>query len=610
MNSASKFLIRLTVLFGVFVTSIQLSAQKKVGLDVDKWAVILSKRETNEVNSLGSLTSLLIEADSVRAVNFLDSLEASDKAKGYWFKTFFCMVKADVLYAKFAGYDKYKDRASKELQPIKDQLIKLYADALDAIYHTDVDLMIGWVCFYSARRMRHFGETSWAVMYSKNGVDLFEKVGYPVEPPVYTELAELLHLVREYDESISYAKKGILAWKKKDYEKSHKDPYKYKIRALNTIGNSFYKKNQHDSANVYYQQALHIAKEQKDTLLIGRALGNLGRIIYAQNKFDSAYFLFKTDYQNNKNDSLYDNAANASEWAAKANLARGNKVAALAEAREAIRLLGLWPSGPYLRDTYSTLAQIFRAMGNYDSAFYYNDRYIALNDSLEKEVATSSLDIAKAKLNNETSRYNIQNLNKEKREQLFIRNMLIAGIVVLFVIVVLFINRKRLQEKIKTEKAEQEKLRIEQENLRMEQEVNSAKEQLKMFTNNIIEKTNLIEKLESQAKDKHATSEQQTIITELSQQTILTEEDWVKFKALFEKIYPGFFIKLKEKFPEITLAEQRMAALIRLRLTTKQMATMLGISSDSVHKTRQRLRQRLQLSTESSLEEIVTTIVD
>ena len=142
----------------------------------------------------------------------------------------------------------------------------------------------------------------------------------------------------------------------------------------------------------------------------------------------------------------------------------------------------------------------------------------------------------------------------------------------------------------------------------MQQEAASAKDQLKMFTQNIIEKTNLIEKLESQIKGKETTSEQHVIITELSHQTILTEDDWSKFKSLFEKIYPGFFIKLKDKFPDITLAEQRMAALTRLQLTSKQMAAMLGISVDSVHKTRQRLRQRLRLSQESSLEEIMAGI--
>jgi len=268
----------------------------------------------------------------------------------------------------------------------------------------------------------------------------------------------------------------------------------------------------------------------------------------------------------------------------------------------------VWPDANYLRNACYTTTQIFREIGNYDSAFYYNNLWSVINDSLERVVAISSLAISKAKLNDETSRYNIQNLNKEKRSQLLLRNIVIASIVVLSFVAVLFVNRQRLKERLKTEKAEKEKLRMEQENLRMEQEVASAKDQLKMFTENIVEKTTLIEKLESQIKGKEATSEQQTIIAELGRQTILTEDDWNKFKSLFEKIYPGFFINLKEKFPDITLAEQRMAALTRLQLTPRQMASMLGISVDSVHKTRQRLRQRLHISPGSSLEEIMVGI--
>jgi hypothetical protein len=79
-----------------------------------------------------------------------------------------------------------------------------------------------------------------------------------------------------------------------------------------------------------------------------------------------------------------------------------------------------------------------------------------------------------------------------------------------------------------------------QEKLLMEQEVASAKDQLKLFTENVIEKTSLIEKLEMQVKGKEVTSEQHSIISELTQQTILTEQDWYKFRSLFEKIYPAF----------------------------------------------------------------------
>lgn len=597
------YLIFLIIFLPVSITS---HAQRKLGLEADNWAAELSKPGLSEVNSLGSLGRLLMETDSIRALRFLDSVESSPNARGYYFKTFFSMVKADFLYSKFAGYDRFKDRRSTELQPIKVQIMKLYADALEAAYHTGKDLTIGWVSFYSARRMRSFGETSLAVMYSKNGVDLFEKENYPVEPPVYTELAELLYQVREYDECMKYARKSIAAWQKNNFEKEYKDAYKFKIQALNTIGLTCHKNNQLDSGLANFRSALQLAKQNGDTLWTARVLGNIARVLYQQQKFDSAWALLQTDYGVSKQRGIYDNAASASGWKARASLALGNKTAAITEAREAISLLALWPNGPYLRDTYYALTQIFRAMGQYDSAFYYSERYSALNDSLEKEVATSSLAISRARLNNEVSRFNIQKLNREKETVLLWRNIMIASIIIVSLIALLIINRQRLKEKIKTEKAEQEHLKIVQEKQLMETEIASAKEQLQMFTANIVEKTNLIEKLESQVKGREANHEQQAIISELARLTILTEDDWNKFRNLFEKIYPGFFMKLKDSFPDITSAEQRMAALTRLRLTTRQIASMLGISVDSVHKSRQRLRQRLNLGADASLEEVLS----
>ncbi|MBC7873411.1 MAG: hypothetical protein H7Y01_05410, partial [Ferruginibacter sp.] len=56
---------------------------KRLGLEPDKWDAKLSKNKQNEVNSLGRLTKLLVDADSLRAFRFLDSLEKSDHARGY-----------------------------------------------------------------------------------------------------------------------------------------------------------------------------------------------------------------------------------------------------------------------------------------------------------------------------------------------------------------------------------------------------------------------------------------------------------------------------------------------------------------------------------------------
>lgn len=199
------------------------------------------------------------------------------------------------------------------------------------------------------------------------------------------------------------------------------------------------------------------------------------------------------------------------------------------------------------------------------------------------------------------SRYSIQSLQKEKEKQVFQRNILITVILLLGMVGFLVITRQRLKAKLQLE-------RLEQEKQRMQLQIESARDQLNMFTENIVEKTSLIEKLEEQVKGNSISAEQQLLITELSQQTILTEEDWFKFKSLFEKIYPFFFQKLKENAADITVAEQRMAALIRLQLTSKQMAAMLGISVDSVHKTRQRLRQRLQLNPDVNLDDFIAGI--
>ncbi|HKO80641.1 MAG TPA: tetratricopeptide repeat protein [Chitinophagaceae bacterium] len=565
-------------------------------LDPGKWVKELADKDPKKNEAAKRLSEVLYHTDSAKIFQFLDEVAQKGKSKGYHFHARFNVIKAGVIYTKNAYYELYQERKSVNRDSIRQQLVKLYSSAIDMAYRSEDDFLIAYASYSYASVIVMFGEVGLSVMYAKNGIDLYEKLSHPVLPQEYQFLAELLFKVREYDQCIYYAKKAVIAW-----QKSPNEFRPFTVSCMNTVALGYHRQKMYDSAFIFYNKALQLAKQINNPVWVGIVSGNMGQILYMQGKYDSAYAWLKMDYQTSKDSGFYDNAANSLQWAARANLARGNKAEALSEVREAFQLLGVWPDASYLRNAYYTTTQVFREMGNYDSAFYYNNLYAAINDSLEKVVATSSLAISKARLNDEMSRYNIQTLNKEKKSQLLLRNILVAGLIVLFLIALLIVNRQRLKEKIKTEKSEQEKLR-------MEQEIASAKEQMKMFTDNIIEKTSLIEKLEAQAKDKAASSEQQIIISELSQQTILTEEDWLKFKTLFEKIYPGFFIKLKQKFHDITVAEQRMAALIRLNLTMRQMASMLGISTDSVRKTRQRLRQRLQLSADASLEDNVASI--
>ncbi|TMI81490.1 MAG: tetratricopeptide repeat protein [Bacteroidetes bacterium] len=600
MTAIRKFSICcLFILFGLLPGDICSFAQS-TELDPEKWAVELSKKDDRKGETVLNLREKLVHTDSAHAFQFIDALEKNGRSSGDHFKARFYCLKAGMISLKNVYYEFYQDRKVINVDSIRKQLTELYTAAMDIAYRSEDDYLVAFVSYDYASTISVIGDIGISVMYGKNGIDLYEKLSVPVLPARYQFLAELLYRVREYSECVKYAKKAAAAWRS-----SPKEYKPFTVSCINTVALGYHRQKKYDSAFIFYNEALQLAKEIKDTVWTGIVSGNMGQIFYAQGKYDTAYTLLKMDYKASKAKGFYDNAANSLQWAARTDLAMDHKQAALAEVREAFQLLKTWPDPSYLRNTYYTATQVFREIGAYDSAFYYNNLYSLLNDSLEKVVATSSLAISKARLNDEASRYNIQNLNKEKRSQLLLRNIIIASIVVLSFFVVLIVNRQRLKEKLKTEKAEQEKLRMEQQKLTVEQEVASAKVQLKMFTENLVEKTSLIEKLESQVQGKQASSEQHAIISELSRQTILTEEDWQKFKSLFEKIYPGFFINLQEKVSDITVAELRMAALTRLHLSTSQIGSILGISANSVYKTRQRLRQRLNIEPEIDIEEAI-----
>jgi len=86
---------------------------------------------------------------------------------------------------------------------------------------------------------------------------------------------------------------------------------------------------------------------------------------------------------------------------------------------------------------------------------------------------------------------------------------------------------------------------------------------------------------------------------------ILTPADWSAFKIYFEKAFPGYLLRLRDSYSSMTPAEERIFLLTKLNLTRTEAASMLGISVDSVKKTRLRLRKRLGLNEDVDLDEFV-----
>ena len=85
-------------------------------------------------------------------------------------------------------------------------------------------------------------------------------------------------------------------------------------------------------------------------------------------------------------------------------------------------------------------------------------------------------------------------------------------------------------------------------------------------------------------------------------------ENWKEFETRFISVNQGFYRALNQKFPNLTPGDQKLCALVKLNFSSKEMAKLLGLSLESVHTTRYRLRRKLKLTREMNLEKFIANI--
>ena len=68
-----------------------------------------------------------------------------------------------------------------------------------------------------------------------------------------------------------------------------------------------------------------------------------------------------------------------------------------------------------------------------------------------------------------------------------------------------------------------------------------------------------------------------------------------EYYGQIEQIHKDFQIKLEDRFPGMTDHEKRLATLLRLNFSSKEIATFMNITSKSVEIARYRLRKKLQI---------------
>lgn len=86
---------------------------------------------------------------------------------------------------------------------------------------------------------------------------------------------------------------------------------------------------------------------------------------------------------------------------------------------------------------------------------------------------------------------------------------------------------------------------------------------------------------------------------------ISSEQDWSLFEANFNKVHEQFLKRLIEQYPDLGQGDLKLAAYLRMNLSTKEIAGLLNITPRSVELKRYRLRKKLNLDGQMNLGEFM-----
>jgi tetratricopeptide (TPR) repeat protein len=390
----------------------------------------------------------------------------------------------------------------------------------------------------------------------------------------------------------------------------------------------FYEKKQHyDKALSFQQQALQFYEEINDRQGIATILENIGSIFEDLEQYNKALQYFRRSLKLNEltrdSVSMIVNLNNIGDNYRKT----GNYDSALIWTEKSLQVALRLHNRYQVSSAYKDLSKTYALAGKFEEAYKHLEKGRTLYEEIYDQDAQSQLKIFTTLFDIERKNNEIKLLESDQKVSRIIKSALASGLVLSTMLGMLIINRQRM--KIRQNKtvisqnqevyeAQKKLMQIELENAqlreqKLQQDLDVRSKSLTAHTLHIMSKNKMMEDIQQRLSDilKEDTPELRKKIKNLLKMidsNFVQDKDWEDFRHVFEQVHQDFFHKLQQQGSDLTPAEVRLASLIRLNLSSKDMAVILGISSDSLRIARYRLRKKLQLQQEQSLTQYILSL--
>ncbi|HTJ50896.1 MAG TPA: tetratricopeptide repeat protein [Cyclobacteriaceae bacterium] len=439
--------------------------------------------------------------------------------------------------------------------------------------------------FYLGYSYYAIGDMPKALESILKALSIYEKIGNTNEIGYsYNAIGLIYKSQDETKDALTFFERARSTWSKHGFKEGI-------ALALSNLG-SIYEIEQKDSLALdHYERSLKLSKEIDNKPGISNTLNAIGSIYLKKKEFTKSF-----EYQKEAlRYAIESDNPIAQIWAYNAmsqiHLAQNQPGEGLRMAQSALKIAQRITSKVDLVDSYNQVYKSYEKLKDYPKAFEFISLYMSLNDSLKNSEDLSSMEKLKSRYELDKKESEIALLTQRHQVEIFRRNVVVITLIALLTIGFLLYNRYRLITQRKLD------LKI---------------QQLTLYTQSLVEKSEALSRVNLELEQFKSNSSNEDVhiakIDRILQSNILTNEDWDNFKKAFEDIYPAFFSKLRYKYPDITAAELRLSALIKLNLSTKEIASMLGVLPESVKTSRYRLKKKFGLAEDESAEDFIKNL--
>lgn len=620
-------------------------------------SVSLGKAQSDAFNRSDSLFKVYINSDAAKAAGELElqgSLELDSEGKGgYWLNVGLFMLRVGQLDSALAAnakglaflQDKIRkgkglryrgkmfqtlDQQDSSLKYLKQSLAITPESETSEVLVIRKDLAEIFLRLGKPDSTRHYLNEGMKILDSKDDPSLLEDRG------IYLSANGQLQLyLSRYDSAMISFHQAVALYKQTgnlrrqasslsqigdilSIQGKHREAIGYYREAVESLGDSpnpsllgsysnnlglvYFRLEELDSARFCFDRSLTIAKQIGRPRLKANSHGNLANIFIKTGEMDSAFFHANASYQGMKGLRNAYGICISLMILAEVDLSRNQIGKGFKELRES-RVIAEKLNIPDLeKDAYLALSEAHSKHGSSDSALFFFKEHIAVKDSITSE-----------SVKKETERLRIQyeTLLKEEENSRLVaeldwemekRDRERLTLVVIGLSIALLLLALTLSLYLRNQSRKRELLISEAEARHEKSEKARAQKRLAKALKQITEKDFLLNRLEEDYRD---TVSQGSFADKLHER-INSNQDWMQFVIEFEMVYKGFFDSLQPQENKLTKTDLRMAALIKLNLSNKEIAEVLSITLEGVKKAKHRLKKKLQLPIETNLSDFVT----